>query len=40
MPEVNTIRSSKRRELKIALNLPDDATQKEINEAMLEILKE
>ena len=40
VPEVQTVRSSKRRELKLALGLPEDATQTEINEAMMKKLQE
>lgn len=38
MPE--PVKHTKRKELKEALELPDDATQKEINEAMLKRIKE
>lgn len=40
VPEIQTVRSSKRRELKVALGLPEDATQTEINEAMMKKLQE
>lgn len=39
LPELATIRSSKKRELVEALDLNSDATQAEINQAMLEKLK-
>jgi len=38
LPEVTAVRSSKRREVKLALGLSEDATQKEINDAILERL--
>lgn len=40
VPELQTVRSSKRRELKIALGLSEDATQTDINEAMMKKLQE
>ena len=40
VPEIQTVRSSKRRELKLALGLPEDATQTDINNAMMKKLQE